>query len=195
MIGDKDAFYTEKELRRMGFKSVGEDVRVSKLAVIRYPEEITIGSHVAIDPFVYISVKMDIGSYVHIPPFGGISGGKQSYCRLEDFSFTSEGCKLVCGSDDFSKGTGLGGPTIPKKYRGDMTYGTIVLKQMAGLGTNVTILPNITIETGSMVGACSLVTKNTIPWGLYYGIPAKLAKMRPNSDEITRKAMELLLHG
>ena len=179
-----DEFYTKHELIEMGFKKVGEDVRISRKAVIRCPEEITLGNHIAIDPFVYISVKMDIGNYVHIPPFTGISGSKKSYCRFEDYTFTSEGCKLICGSDNYAA-IGLLNPTVPKRFRVPVTLGKIILKKFSGVGANVTIFPNITIGEGSLVGACSLVTKSLEPWGIYVGTPVKRVK--------DRKGREILL--
>ena len=45
------ASYTKDELLAMGFRSVGEDVRVSTRASIYSPELISIGNHVRIDDF------------------------------------------------------------------------------------------------------------------------------------------------
>jgi galactoside O-acetyltransferase len=41
-------------------------------------------------------------------------------------------------------------------------------------------MPGITIAEGSVIGACSLVTKNTEPWTIYAGVPARAIKVRPN---------------
>lgn len=188
METEKNLFYAEKELKKIGFKTLGKDVIISRFAIIKHPEEINIGDHVAIDPFVYISVRMDIGNRVHISPFTGISGGKKSYCRFEDYSGCSEDCKLVCGSDDFS-GIGMLNPTIPEKYR-VIKYGQIILKKHSCLGTNVTVLPNVTICEGTVVGANSLVTKSLSPWGIYYGIPVKRRKER-NKEIILKMVKEL----
>lgn len=173
---DKETFLSRNKIRRLGLKKVGKDVRISKFTVIRYPEEVSIGSHVAIDPFVYISVRMDIGNRVHIEPFVGISGAKPSYSKLEDYTFLSEGVKLICGTDDYS-GEALINPVIPMKYR-KVTYGEIILKKFSGLATGVIVLPNVIIGEGSVVGAHSLVTQSLKPWGIYYGIPAIRKKER-----------------
>jgi len=183
-------YYDENELRTMGFKSVGIDVRVSKYAIIKYPNEVSIGNHVAIDSFVYISVRMDIGNRVHIPPFTGISGGKKSYCCFEDYTFCSEGCKIICGSDDYV-GIGLPNPMIPEKFRVPVIYGEIIFKKFSGIGANVTVFPNVTIGEGTLVGACSLVTKSLEPWGIYRGIPAQRMKER-QKDAILNLVKELV---
>jgi len=169
-------YYTEDELRKMGFKSVGKDVRVGTRAIIRDPSIVSIGNHVAIDDFVVILPTVDIGNYVHITRFTSISGSRDSYCRISDYAGISERCSLICGTDDFS-GEYLANPTIPIQYR-KVTNGRIILEKYVQLGANVTILPNVTIGEGTAVGACSLVTKSLDPWGIYVGIPVIRKKER-----------------
>jgi galactoside O-acetyltransferase len=183
---DKD-YYDEKELRGMQFKSVGCDVRVSKMVIIRYPEEVTIGDHVAIDAFTYISVKADIGNYVHIATSVTIFGSLQSYIKLDDYSFVSSGTVIICGTDDYKDF--LVGPTIPKKYR-KITFGQVIFEKCAGTGANVTIMPNVTIGEGTTIGAATLVTKSLEPWGVYIGIPAKRYAER-NKEQILGFVKEL----
>lgn len=48
------------------------------------------------------------------------------------------------------------------------------------LGANVKILDGVIIKTGCVVGAGSVVTKNTENNGIYAGVPAKLIKKRGN---------------
>lgn len=180
-------YYSEDELVTMGFKSIGKDVRVSKNAIIRNPENVSIGNHVAIDPFVYISVSLDVGDYVHISRYVSISGPKECFCCLEGFNGIAEGCRLIVGSDDFS-GESLLGPTIPIQYR-KVTLGKIILQKHAQLATNVVVFPNVIIGEGSVVGACSLVTKTLDPWGFYFGIPVIRHKER--SRKLLRYEKEL----
>ena len=51
-------------------------------------------------------------------------------------------------------------------------------------------MPNVKIAFGSVVGANSLVTKDTKEWGIYLGTPAKRIKTR-KSDEILAAAKSL----
>jgi galactoside O-acetyltransferase len=187
MPKDKD-YYDENELRSMGYKSVGTDVRVSKVAIINHPELVSIGNHVAIDAFTYIATQMEIGNYIHIAIGVAIIGSAKSKLVMEDYSFIASHSTLVCGTDDFT-GEGLGGPTIPIQYR-KITFGTITLKKYSGTGAHVVIMPNIIIGEGTMVGACALVTKSLDPWGIYIGIPAKCIKDRKR-DIIMQYAREL----
>jgi galactoside O-acetyltransferase len=65
-----------------------------------------------------------------------------------------------------------------------------VLELFAGVGTNVVVLPGVTLAEGSVIGACSLVTKSTEPWTVYAGIPAKPLKSR-RRDKMIAMAREL----
>ncbi|EPP8196536.1 acyltransferase [Campylobacter lari] len=49
----------------------------------------------------------------------------------------------------------------------------IIIEDDVWIGANVTIMPNITIKKGSIIGACSLVTKDTEEYTIYAGTPAK----------------------
>ena len=40
------------------------------------------------------------------------------------------------------------------------------------------VFPGVTVAEGCSVGAMSLVTKDTQPWGVYVGIPARRLKER-----------------
>lgn len=158
------------------FKSIGEDVFISEDSLIKRPHLCQIGSHNAIDNGVTISTELIMGDYIHIAPFVVVIGGEESKLILEDFSFIASGTKIVCGSEDYT-GTGLVGPTIPKEYR-VIKHTTVKFKKFAGCGVNCTIMPGVTLSEGSILGANSLLTKDTEPWTIYVGSPAKPIKVR-----------------
>lgn len=81
------------------------------------------------------------------------------------------------------------GPVIPVEYR-KIIHGTVTLEKYVALAVNVTVFPNVTIDEGTVVGACSLVTSDLDPWGIYYGIPAKRVRNR-RKDLILKYAREL----
>ena len=151
-------------------------MRISSHAVIVHPEMMATGNHIAIDPFVIITTALELGNYVHIAPHCSIIGGVQSKLIMGDFSGLAAGCRIVCASDDY-KGAGLINPTIPIKYR-SVTHSTVIIEKLATLGTNVVVLPGITIGEGAVVGVSSVVTKNLEPWGIYAGVPARRVGMR-----------------
>ena len=160
----------------------GQDVRIASSVVIKRPELVSIGNHVAIDDFCYITTALEIGDYVHISPLCSIIGGKQALCILKDFAGLSAGCRIICASDDYL-GSGLTNPTIPAAYRAEVHVAPVILEKHALLGTNCVVHPGVTLGEGAVVGSCSLVTKNLEPWYVYVGIPARPMKPR-NRDRM-----------
>ena len=152
-------------------KYCGKDVLISGQVVIRYPELVSIGDHVAIDGFVHISTALDIGSYVHIGPLVSIIGGKQAKLVMRDFTGIAAGCRIICSSDDFL-GTGLTNPMVPDAYHSHVYVTTIVMEKHSVLGTNCVVHPGVRICEGAAVGSCSLVKKDLEPWTIYSGTPA-----------------------
>lgn len=154
----------------MNFKKIGIDVRIDDWAKITRPELIELGSHIAIDMGVYLSVAAKIGDYVHIAPHACIIGGASAYLLMEEFTNIAAGCKLVVISDDFNEG--LINPIVPLEYK-RLLGGTIIMRKFSVIGVNSVVLPNVEMGEGSVLGANSLLNKNADPWTIYAGSPAK----------------------
>jgi len=169
------------------YRKEGLDLFVAETAILKHPESLEFGNHVAIDYGVYISTEAIIGDYVHIAPYVCIIGGVKSKLKMGDFSGISAGCKIVCGSDDFTKG--MMNPQVPEKYR-HVNYSTITFEDYATAGVNCVIMPGVTISEGSVIGSGSVVTKDTIPWMVYVGSPAKAVKKR-DKESIMKYSEEL----
>jgi dTDP-4-amino-4,6-dideoxy-D-glucose acyltransferase len=168
---------------------VGVDVFISANVEIRRPHLVSIGSHVAIDSGVYITTELEVGDYVHLSPYITVIGGAKSKLIVENFVTIAAGTRIIAGSDKFL-GAGFTSVTAPKQYRDDVFFSTIRIQQFAGIGTNVVIMPGVTIAEGSVIGACSLVTKDTEPWTIYVGTPARPIKLRPR-EKMIQYAKEL----
>jgi galactoside O-acetyltransferase len=175
-------------VNNLEYKSLGDDVFIHGLAIIKHPTLSIIGSHNAIDNGVTISTELIMGDYIHIAPYVVVIGGKKSKLILNDFSFVASGTKIVCGSEDYT-GAGLVGPTIPEEYR-ELTYSTVIFEKYAGCGVNCSIMPGVTLAEGSILGANSLLTKDTEPWTIYVGSPAKPVKIR-DKEKIIEYASKL----
>lgn len=159
-------------------RSCGENVFISANVEIRRPHLISIGNHVTIDTGFYCTVEAEIGDYIHIAPYVTVIGGATGMLRMGHFSSIAAGSRIICASDEHL-GYGFPGPTIPPQYHDKVKTAPVVFKMCANVGTNVVILPGVTLGEGSVVGACSLVTRDTEPWTIYVGTPAKPVKPRP----------------
>jgi galactoside O-acetyltransferase len=168
-------------------KRIGDDVRISDLAFIARPELMEVGSHIAIDMWTYISTQLVLGDYIHIAPSVSIIGGAIASLTMEDFTNIGSGSRVVCASDDFLQG--LISPVVPIEHR-TVINKPVVFKKYSTLGVNCTVLPGVTLGEGSIVGANSVVTKDTEPWMVYAGSPAKPIKVR-DKERILESARKL----
>jgi len=170
-------FLNQSELSKIGFKSLGQNVRISKKASIYNPAQIAIGNNVRIDDFAVVSAGTNgivIGNYVHIAGFCGLVGAAEIW--MDDFSGLSSRVFIYSSSDDYS-GVSLTNPTVPDAFR-NVESGKVYLGKHVIVGTCATILPGVTIGKGSAIGAYSLVNKD-IPEGVIaIGQPCRVIKNR-----------------
>ncbi len=169
------SFYSEEELKSIGFKKIGDNVSISRKSSIYGAENISIGNNVRIDDFCILSGNITLGNNIHISAYSALFAGKQGI-EIKDFvAFSSRGV-IYAESDDYS-GKGLTNPTIPDKYRN--VYGSkVTIGKHVILGTGVSVLPGVTIGEGCSVGSMSLVRNSLDDWGIYVGIPCKRIKDR-----------------
>lgn len=170
-----DSFYKEEELKNIGFKSIGKNVKLSRKAVIYEPEKMIIGNDVRIDDFCILSGQITFGNFIHIGVCTRLSGSKGGL-TLKDFSGVSYNSTIIASSDDYS-GEFLTNPTVPMKYK-RMMPNPVVLEKHSLIASHCFIAPGVTVGEGTAVGAMSLVLKNLDPWSVYFGVPAKKVKER-----------------
>jgi galactoside O-acetyltransferase len=169
-----DSFYTELELKALGFKQIGSGVKISRRASFYNITDILIGNNVRIDDFCILSGKIEIHSFIHISAYSALYGS--AGIILEDYSGLSPRTTIFSEVDDFS-GDYLVGPVHPIELR-NLSSGTVVVRKYSQVGAGTVILPKVIIGEGVAVGALSLVTKSLDDWGIYAGIPAKRIKER-----------------
>ena len=177
-----NSFLSQKELELIGFKSLGKRVQISRNASFYGAENIIIGNDVRIDDFCVISGRVELGDYIHIAAFCGMFGG-QAGIKMYDFSGLSSRVSVYAASDDYS-GDALTNPTVPNRYR-NVIESQVTIEKHGLVGAGSIVLPGVSISEGCSVGAMSLVTKSTEPWGIYVGVPAKRIKER------SRRILEL----
>lgn len=172
------SFYSPEELKLLGFKSLGEDILLSRQARIYAAHRIELGDCVRIDDFAILSGAIRLGSFIHISAHASIMGGDgiTSSVTMGDFSSLSLGGRILSSSDDLSSGV-LVNSCVEAAYRG-VKGSHIVLPRHNHIGALSIVLPNTTFEEGANLGPNSLVGDMALKgFGYYFGSPARLIKM------------------
>lgn len=174
MIMVTDSFFTCEELKRIGFRTVGSNVVISRFARFYGADKMEIGNNVRIDDFCILSGSIKLGNYIHISAFSAC------YARygleMEDYTGLSPRCSIFSASDDFS-GNYLISPMVPDVYT-NVTGGKVLIRRFSQVGASSVILPNVVIDEGVAIGAMSLVKTDLEAWGIYAGNPLRRIKDR-----------------
>ena len=163
------AYLSSEQLEHIGFKFLGENVKISDKASIYEPEKISIGDNSRVDDFCILSGNIVIGRYVHITPMCLVAGGEPGI-ELHDFCTLAYGVKIFSQSDDYS-GETMVNSLIDSKYKSEVLAAVVLNKQVI-VGSNSVILPGVIVAEGCSIGAMTLLNKSTDAWGIYIGIPA-----------------------
>ena len=169
------AYLKDHELEQLGFKSVGDNVRVSDKACIYNPELIELGNNSRIDDFCVISGNVKVGRNVHITPQCLVAGGEPGIA-IGDFVALAYGVKVFAQSDDYS-GETMTNSTVPKEFKKEI-FKSVCIGRHSIIGAGTIIMPGANIGEGNAVGANSLVINSTDDWSIYVGSPAKKLKDR-----------------
>ena len=170
-----NSFYSEEELKKIGFKSIGKNNLISRKVSIYGANKISIGNNVRIDDFCILSGKINLGNYIHIAAYTALYASDAGII-VYDFANISSRCVVYAASDDYS-GEFLTNPMIPDEYKNVIKKSVIVGKHCI-VGSNSTLLPGAILNEGVAIGAHSLVNKECIKWKIYGGVPAKILKDR-----------------
>lgn len=169
------SFYSDEEVRSLGFKAIGENVLISKKASFYGIENISLGSNVRIDDFCILSGNISLMNYIHISAYTGLWAG-DSHIIMNDYSGVSSHCSIYAISDDYS-GNFLCNAMCPPKFR-NVNSASVKICKFVQIAAGCTILPGVTINEGAVVGAMSLVNSNLEEWKIYAGIPCRFIKDR-----------------
>ena len=182
------AYLTETQLKDMGFKLLGVDVKISDRASIYNADQIEIGDYSRIDDFCVVSGQVTIGRNTHITPHCLVAGGELGLV-IEDFCGLAYGVMVFTQSDDYSGAT-MTNSTVPKKYKTEVKQ-PVLIRRHSIVGAGSIILPGVTLKEGTSVGAMSLIRKSTEEWSIYLGNPAvKIKNRKKDLLELEKQYLE-----
>ena len=84
MMESKSSFYSEIELKELGLKRCGYNVKISRYARLYSPQSISIGNNVRIDDFCILSGNITLGNNIHISAFVALYGAEG--IEFEDYT-------------------------------------------------------------------------------------------------------------
>ncbi len=166
-----------RAIAKMGFKQVGKNVLLSEKSSYYNTSNIVILDNSRIDDFCIISAGVGgilIGRNVHIACYCSLIGS--ATITLDDFAGISSKTAIYSSNDDYS-GEYLTGPTVPMQFR-NVNQAPVRIGKHVIVGSGSVILPGVTINDISAVGALSVVNKDVLTGQVVGGTPAKFIKVR-----------------
>ena len=159
----------------------------TQLSNTRISGEFEAGESCKIINGVTISGKIKIGNYTSLNGPNTDIVAKVNEIHIGNFCSIARNVTFQEFNHDFSKmtsyfihnnlkGTGMQNDIVSK--------GAITLGHDVWIGTHCVILSGVTIGTGSLVAANSVVTSDIPPYAIVAGTPAKIIKYRFNENTI-----------
>ena len=150
---------------------VESNVRLGSGVIIFHPELVNlygcqIGDGTRIGTFVEIQKNALIGKNCKISSHSFICEGVE----IEDEVFIGHGVKFI--NDLYPHAT-----TAEGNLQGEADWKVLrtIVRARASIGTNATILPNLSIGRGAMIGAAALVVADVPDHAIVAGAPATMA--------------------
>ncbi len=179
---------------------VGSNVVFGQGVTIRHGEKTQIGSGVIIDDGAVLDAKGGTNQGIKIGENTIISRNAVLSCKNGDIeigagctvgistlvhamegSNISIGNKVLIGAFGYFIGSGPYGTDsleLPFKEQGMFPQGGISIADNVWFGSNVQVLDGVSIGTGSIVGASTVVNKDIADFDVVAGVPMKLIKNR-----------------
>jgi len=149
---------------------IKNDVELGKDVVIYHPDLVnlygcTIGSGTKIGAFVEVQKSASIGANCKISSHSFICEGVE----IEDGVFIGHGVMFT--NDVYPRAVTAEGILQTEQ---DWEVVETLVKTMASIGSNATILAGVTIGVGAMIGAGAVVTHDVPDHAIVAGVPAKI---------------------
>ena len=149
---------------------IAEDVTLGAGVVIHQPDLVnlygcTIGNGTRIGSFVEIQRGAVVGKNCKISSHTFICDG----VTIEDGVFVGHGVMFT--NDLLPRAVNANGSLQTEK---DWTLIRTLVRAGASIGSNVTVLPGITIGARALIGAGAVVTKDVPPYTKVAGVPARV---------------------
>ncbi|HOK41808.1 MAG TPA: acyltransferase [bacterium] len=178
--------------------TIGKNSRIESKAILKtYKGKLIIGENSIIMKYSYIDCshsKINIGSNCVIQPFALLLG-HTGLIKIGDFTWINSFTTLAAyGEIEIGRYCGIAGHTIilaeSHSYENPedimmlqpLEKRKVIIQDNVWIGANCTILGNVCIGEGSIIGANSFVNKDIPPYSIAVGSPVKIIKNRKNKE-------------
>ncbi|MBA4322495.1 MAG: acetyltransferase [Odoribacter sp.] len=148
-------FYSIMKLRNICYRAIlkkmGKGSNISDAVTIANPSNVSIGERSSIHEYSYFAGKGEviIGDYVAI----------------------ANNCTIISETHNFTD------RSIPVKLQG-LSPQPVIIGDDVWIGSHVTILGNVRIGKGAIIGAGSVVTRDIPEYAVAVGVPCNVIKYR-----------------
>lgn len=183
------------------FASCGKGVLFAENIILRHPRRIHLGDNIVISENCVLDARHDTESdVINLEDDvilsvnvmiscknGSVAIGKRTGISAQTVIHSTNDCPVSIGSDviigaqSYLVGGGnynFSDPLIPIKDQGIKNDGGLTIQNNVWIGAKVVALGGTTIETGSIIGASAVVTKDIPANSICSGIPATVNKTR-----------------
>ena len=178
-------FYSNDQLKKLGFKKIGKNVQISNLCRF-YKFKGNVGNNTRIDDYCIFKGNINIGKNVHISSFCYFAA-VESKISIGDLTGISNKVSIYGVSDDFI-GNYLTNPTVDKKFR-NIIKGEVQIGKNVSIGAHVIILPKSKIGDSVSVGASSIVNRK-LKSGYIYVSTNSLKKVIKKDVKLINKKLK-----
>ena len=163
-------------LKKQKYKNIGKKTYIDKSVHIIGLKNIRIGSNNIISDDTWLNVNDRTDGKIGIEIGNNCYIGKRNFfsssakITLKDYFMSGINCSLL-GSDHL-----IDEPLKPYIHTGTTNDTSIYIGTNVWFGANVTVIGDVKIGHGSIIGANSLVLKDIPPFSIAVGNPAKVIK-------------------
>jgi len=163
-------------LRSFGSKlTYGTGIRIGKGASIKITEtgKLDLGSRVILDDYSFVQLtkpqpRVSIGDYVVLGRFSIIAA--KNIVNIGRYTQIAPFCQIIDQMHGLQKGELIANQ--------QSVLGTVDIGQDCWIGVGVTVLSNVSIGDGVIIGAGSVVSKDVPSNEIWAGVPAKFIRKR-----------------
>jgi acetyltransferase-like isoleucine patch superfamily enzyme len=138
-------------------------------AIFNHKHNVVIGEGTQVNEYVIVRSplsKLIIGKGSHIGPFSVIFTYLYGVF-IGDHVMIAPHCVIVEGSHEYKN------LDLPMALAGDFSKGPIIIEDDVWIGANCTVIQNVKIGKGAIIGANSFINKDVDPYSIMGGVPAK----------------------